>query len=365
MAYTVDDKGNIVPVTGNVPNNVLLKKFTLAEPMGGAKEGEVITMAVTISDVSNTQVIETVLGGYRNAEFAADMVSPLVPCNREKFKWRDYSHLNEFAPTEDRTGRTGHINQIEHLSEMKEDQVEEHALAAWIPWAVENDADNNYPVRTAHAQMIQRKLALNREIRIWDRLTSTTNWTSGHYTTLTTNYLWPAGSTKDPLKDLNEYRRKSWQPVTDIFMSAEAAGYFVADTKVAALIERVQGTANGNATTAIAQGTGEGIQTIRLPGLPPIHVLSANKYVSSTMGYILDDDVVGVNIPQQLAGGETKATHLSFRYRGRSGTGWTVNEYVPWGRGLNGGTMLEAGFSDGDVMVSGTAGFLIKSVVNG
>jgi hypothetical protein len=364
MAYTVDDKGNLVPVTGNVPNNVLLKKFTLAQPMGGAPEGEVVTMAVTVSDVSNTTVLETLLGGYSNAEMAADMVSPLVPVAKEKFMWRDFSHLNEFSPVEDRVGRTGHINQIEHLSEMQTGQVEEHALAAWIPWAVENDADANYPVRSAHAQMIQGKLALNREIRIWDRLTSTANWTAGHYTTLTTNYLWPAGSTKNPLYDLNTYIKASWQPVTDIFMSAEAAGYFVADTKVVALIERVQGQANGNATTAVNPGS-SGIQTIRLPGYPPIHVLSAKKYASSAMGYILDDDVVGVNIPTQLAGGNTKATHLSFRYRGRSGTGYTVNEYVPWGRGLNGGTMLEAGFSDGDIMISGTAGFLIKGVVSG
>jgi hypothetical protein len=363
MAYTVDDKGNIVPVTGNVPNNVLLKKFTLAEDMAGAKEGEVITMAVTVSDVSNTTVLETLLGGYANSEMAADMVSPLVPVQKETFKWRDFSHLNEFAPVEDRVGRTGHISQIEHISEMQEAKVEEHALAAWIPWAAENDADSNYNVRAAHAQMIQSKLALNREIRIWDRLTSTTNWTAGHYTTLTTNYLWPAGSTKDPLKDLNTYIKASWQPVTNIFMSAEAAGYFVADTKVVALLERINAAA-GSPSTVVDIGS-RAIQTIRLPGYPPIHVCSAKKYVSAAMGYILDDDIVGVNLPAQLAGGNTKATHLSFRYRGRSGTGYTVNEYVPWGRGLNGGTMLEAGFSDGDVMVSGTAGFLIKGVVSG
>lgn len=362
MAYTVDEKGNLVPVSGNVPNNVLLKKFTLSEDMGGAREGEVITMAVTVSDVSNTQVIETVLGGYANSEMAADMASPPVLVNKETFKWRDFSHLNEYAPVEDRTGRTGQIQQIEHISEMKEAKTEEHALAAWIPWAAENDADANYNVRQAHAQLIQTKLTLNREIRIWDRLVDTNNWASGHYTTLTTNYLWPAGSTKDPLKDLNTYIKASWQPVTDIFMSAEAAGYFVADTKVVALLERVNASA-GSPQTVVDIGS-RAVQTIRLPGYPPIHVLSAKKYVT-TMSYILDDDVVGLNVPSQLAGGNTKATHLSFRNRGRSGTGWVVNEYVPWGRGLNGGVMLEAGFADGDIMVSNTAGFVIKGVVSG
>jgi hypothetical protein len=362
MAYTIDDKGNIVPVSGNVPNNVLLKKFTLGQGLGGAEEGEVITMAVTPADVSNTTVIETLLGGYSNAEMAADMASPPVLVDKETFKWRDYSHLNEYAPVEDRTGRTGQIQQIEHISEMEEAKTEEHALAAWIPWAAENDADANYPVRQAHAQLLQTKLTLNREIRIWDRLTTLGNWGAAHRTTLTSDYFWPAGTSKDPLKDLNTYIKASWQPVTDIFMSAEAAGYFVADTKVVALLARINASA-GSPQTVVDIGS-RAVQTIVLPGFPLIHVLSAKKYVSS-MGYILDDDVVGLNVPSQLAGGNTKATHLSFRNRGRSGTGWVVNEYVPWGLGLNGGVMLEAGFSDGDIMVSSTAGFLIKGVISG
>jgi hypothetical protein len=372
MVYMIDKDGNLVPVTGNVPSNVIEKSFTLATRLGNAQPGEKIMLAVTPGDTSQVTELETYLGGYRQNDYAADLISPVVPVDKETFKRRDFSHLNVFAPTEDRVGRLGAINEVEHASAVIEDKTEEHALAAFITFASENDAVGTYNVRQAHSKLIRDKLDLNREIRRMDKATTVGTWNASNYTTITTNYRWNTGTTKDPMADIRTRMKASWAHVTGILMNLEVSGYFLSDTKVKAAADFAMGTANAKPGVVIETYV-PGVQVCRLPGLPPVYIVDAKKYVSGAMTSILADDVILFNSPSSLSGGETLASFLSFRYRGRSGTGYTVNEYVPYGRGLNGGTMLEAGYSDCDctpgTSADGTTtsriGGLIKSVLTG
>lgn len=366
MLYTPNEKGHIVPLEGIVPSHVLQREFVLAQDMGNAREGERVLMAVTPADTSQSVELETYLGGYSQFGMGCDLVAPIVPVDTETFKRRDFSLLNVFAPVEDRVGRAGAINQIEHASAVVESKCEEHALAAFIPYAAENDAVRSYNVRAAHSDMIRDKLNLNEEIRVWDKLTTTSNWSASHYATITTNYKWPAGSTKNPLGDLQTRIQASYTPVTDIFMNTEVAGYMLKDSGIMAYANLWLGTAGlKDASAAAAAAASQGIQRFVLPGFPPITVLSGKKYVSSAMSQILTDSVVLANVPgpEMLRGGDTMGTILRFRYRGRSGTGWTVNEYVPYGRGINGGTMIEVGFNEALVMPCNTAGGLIDNVI--
>jgi hypothetical protein len=372
MSFTIDDKGNIVPVTGNVPSNVIEKKFTLAANMGTAKAGETIMLAVTPSDTAQSTELENYIGGYKQSGYAADLLSPIVPVEKETFKRRDFSHLNTFAPVEDRVGRDGKINEIEAASAVVEDKTEEHALAAFVSFGAENDAVSTYNVRAYHARMIKEKLDLNREIRRFDKATTVGTWNASNYATITTNYRWNTGTTKDPLADLHARIKQTWGPIDAILLNDEVSGYFLSDTKVKAAADFVMGTSGAKTSLVVEAGGFAGVQTFRLPGLPPFYVVNAKKYVSAAMSTILADDVILISSPSQLAGGDTLASFLSFRYRGRSGTGYTVNEYVPYGRGLNGGTMLECGYSDCDCTPGTNAdsttcriGGLIKSVLTG
>lgn len=111
MVYMIDEKGNLVPVSGDVPSNVISREFTLAQSMGNAQAGEKVMLAVTPADTSQTVELETYLGGYTQGGFGADVLSPIVQTEKETFKRRDFSHLNTFAPVEDRVGRSGAIRQ--------------------------------------------------------------------------------------------------------------------------------------------------------------------------------------------------------------------------------------------------------------
>ena len=370
MAFTIDSSGNIVPVTGVVPHNVIEKQFTLAQSIGAANAGEKVMLAVSPVDVSQSVELENYLGGYKQSGYAADILSPIVRTDTVQFKRRDHSHTNAFAPVEDRVGRSGAINQIEHASATVEAKCEEHALAAFIPY--ETDREAAYNVRAAHLEMISDKLTLNREIRRIDTATSVSTWNANNYDVITTTGRWNTGTAKNPLRDLRELMLQSWGPVTGILMNLEVSGYFLADTEVRAYADFNLGTGAQKNGIVVDSGI-PGVQTFRLPGLPPFYVVDAKKWVGGAMVSILADDVVLFNAPSVLSGGNTLASFLTFRYAGRNGTGYTVNEYVPYGRGLNGGTMIEAGYSDADVTTGTSAdgattsriGGLLKSVLTG
>jgi hypothetical protein len=371
MSYTLDAQGNIIQVSGLVPHNVIEKKFTLAQDLGNARAGTTIMLAVTPSDTSQSVELENYMGGYKQHGLGQDLLSPLVPVQKETFKRRDFSHMNTFAPEEDRVGRDGKINEIEAASTVIEDKTEEHALAAFVSYAAENDAVATYNVRATHLRMIQEKLSLSREIRRFNTATTTGTWAAANYTAITTNYRWNTGSTKIPLANVRALCKTSWAPIDAILMNIEVSGWFLADAGVVAQAQLVLGV--GPKPGLLVESMTPGVQQFTLPGLPPFYVLDSKKYVSGAMTTVLADDVVGVCSPSVLAGGETLSSFLSFRYRGRSGTGYTVNEYVPFGRGLNGGTMLEAGYADcdctpgADTAGDGTShvGFLVKSVLTG
>ena len=56
-------------------------------------------------------------------------------------------------------------------------------------------------------------------------------------------------------------------------------------------------------------------------------------------------------------------TVRTLRTKGPSGTGWTSREYFVNHRGVDGGTMLVAGYTEDVKFVANNAGFLLRSVL--
>lgn len=343
--------------------------FTLAEdcPMGRA--GQVVTMAVTPADVSvQTQELDTYLGGFAPFGFAADMISKVIPVDKEAAQRRDFSKENAFEAVNVENGRNGAIKEIDHRSALVPYRVQEFALATFIPWMTENDATALYNIRAAAGEMVSWKLALAREIRIFNSLTTLASWNTNNRTTLTTNFKWDNGSTKNPRADLHARLKASAQPVTDIFMNPDVGYWFLSDNEVRAFMKQMLGDAAPSPDVAASADMSDyGVQSFRCPGLPQIHICPA-KVLNITTGvldYVLADDVVLVtNQPGAPRDGHRIATHMTFRHKGRSGTGVTTNEYIPQGRGINGGTMFEMGYAEDSFFASNIAGGLIKDVLS-
>ncbi len=340
--------------------------FTLTAdgPMG--RNGERITLSVTPADTTNqNEEIDTWLGGYQNFGFVADMVSPVVLVDQEKARRRDFSLENTFERIDPKVGRHGGIREIEHMSQTVAYETQEYALAAYVPYGAEEG--QRYDVKKAHAQMIAEKLALDRECRVFELLTTSANWNAAQRTTLGSATLkWDTGATRDPLQDLQSRISASNGKVTGILMNDLVLFHFLNTPSVQTRMRQMYGDNAPDASLASA-AAGQGVTTFTLLGLPPITVCPAKVYNASTglMDNILGDDVVLLVQPGGVPSDGTRmATSMTFRTKGRSGTGWTTNEYVPQsGRGLEKGTMMESGFKEDIFLASNTCGGLIKDVL--
>lgn len=347
------------------------KTFTLVEDavIDGVEyaAGSKVTMAVNPSDVTNqTEVLDTYLGGYTPFGFGADLVSKVVTVKKTKGQRRDFSKENAFERVDTRSGRNGAINEIDHSSALTTYATQDYALATFIPYATETDAEVLYNVRQVAGETIMNKLLLDREYRVLGRATTLANWDTNNRTSITTNFKWDNGSTKNPRRDIQARIKATAQPITGIYMNPDVAFWLLGDTEMRAYMRQMLGdNAPGQGLAAAAQTGQVGVQTFEVPGLPPFTILPGKQLVNGVLDWILQDDVLLVcSQPGVPTDGNRVATLWTFRHNGRSGTGVQTNEYIPQGRGLNSGTMLEAGFSDDDIMGSTIAGGLIKDVLS-
>ncbi len=344
-------------------------EFRLTSTSQYGREGEVIKLSVTPADTSDqNKEIDTWLGGFSNFGYLADMVSPVVLVDQEKARRRDFKLENVFEVVETRAGRHGAINEIEHLSDTTPYETEEHALAAYIPYAAESEAVANYNVKQAHAQTIAEKLALAREVRVFNFLTDTANWNALNRTTLSSAAAkWNGGASSDPLLDLHTRIEASAAPVTAVVMPGTVGFHFLAHNKVQAFMRQHLGDDRPDPNVALAPNSQGMIVQFTLPGYPPIVISAAKKWNKTTgnLDPIMGDDVLLLSQPQGApVDGTRMATSVTFRTKGRSGTGWTTNEYIPQsGRGLEKGTMLESGYKETTFFGSNRCGGLIKDVL--
>lgn len=351
-----------------------LRQFRLSEDLHGdngvllGRAGETITLAVMPSDTSDQlRVIDNYISGYKNFGFMADVVSPVVMVDHETGKRIDRSLASAFTVVDTAVGRQGHLKEIQDAATRVDYKTQEYGLAAYIPWASENDAIQQYNIRTATSTMLADLVLLHREVRVFDFMTTLTNWNANNRTSLTTNFKWDNGSTKDPRADLQARLKASARRVTGIGMNPDVAYYFLSDNNVRAYLKATMG--DDAPVPDIARATDSGnhaMQTINVVGYPPIYICPAMKLVSGVLQYVLADDVVlfsrpPVDVPTTMF---DVATCLTFRTKGKSGTGWVTNEYLPNGRGLNGGRMLETGFGETVFFGSNIAGGLIKDVLS-
>ena len=345
---------------------VIPREFRLSDDLPGiGRAGEVVTLSVTPADTADQlAVIDNYISGYRPFALTAELVSPVVLVNKEKGKRLDRDKQSAFTVVETAVGREGHINEVQDLAARTDYATQEHALAAYIPWAAENDAIEQYDIRRATSQMLADLLLLAKEVRTWNFATTLNNWASTNRTTLGGTAKWDTGSAKNIRLDIQTRMDASSQPITDMFMNPTVAFAFLSDTDVRAYLRQFMGD-NAPSPDLARAASSQGYISFELFGLPRVHVCPAKKLSSGSLVYVLGDDVVLTSKPGngQPVDMFTTTSMLTFRVRGKSGTGWVTNEYLPNGRGLNGGRMLETGFGETTFMVSTTAGGLIKDVL--
>lgn len=335
--------------------------------------GEIVTAALAPADVTNQrEQLDTYLGGFQPFGFAADDVAPVVLVNKEKGDRRDLGEANAFERVNTKVGRHGAINTVDLISGLGTYHTQEYGLASFLPWQSENDRQENFNVRAHIGQMLLWKLALDREFRVKDLVTATSSWHADNVVDLTgqATLKWDTGNAKNPRADLHAALKSMLMPATGVWMNPDVAFHLLSDDEIRDFMRQMLGDNAPSPDVAKGAAAGAmGVVTLRIPGLvadAPIHIVPAKALDVSTgsVEYIWPDDVVITsNPPGQPSDGMRMASALTYRTRGRSGSGVVSNEYIPQGRGINSGSMFEVGYSDHELITGSRAGALMKHVL--
>lgn len=327
-----------------------------------------IRLALSPGDVSSVEEIDTYLpgytpfGGYRGEEIAP--TGALREKDTDSF--RVYSMSNVFRRLHVEVSLQSRIGEVDPETTLDTYKVLPYGLGSFIP--AETEQQSTYDVRRAAARRIKDALMVDKEARTWEVLTTLNNWGTGQRVTLGAGFNWDGGASSNPIIDIQSRLVASSQPVTGIYMGLKVAHAFLRHSLVRDHMRQMLG--DNSPTPAVLAGAGiQGASELIdfvIPGFPPFHV-AAGKVLNDTTGGL--DEFIGRNVvmvsnpPGDPTDFERIQTVRTFRTKGPSGTGYTSREFQVDNRGLNGGRMLVAGFSEQIKMVANSAGGLIVDAI--
>jgi len=347
----------------------------LSNIMGGnalaATEREVQLLASTMLalspvDVTTIEEIDDFLASFQPySVWRADEVAPIKLVDKDTDRYRLMSPNNVFRRVSVETSYQSPVGEVDPASSTDVYLVIPRALGTFLP--ANTEAQAAYNLSREAANRIRIGLDLDREVRVWDLLTTAANWATSQKTTLDGTTKWNGGVASNPILDLQERCRKSAQPVTGIYFGEETRDAFLAHDATRDYMRQMMGD---NPVTP-GDLSGMSIQELtrmldfRLPGFPPFHVVGA-RVLDEDVGEmvpIMPNDVVLVSDLGSAEAGTGIRTLQTFRVRGPSGSGYTSREFFDDDRGLDGGRKLVAGHAEDVQFISNTVGGLIKNAV--
>ncbi len=336
-----------------------------ADAPGIGKEGERVMLALTPSDVHTSEELDTYLAGFSPFEFRADEVSPPNPLIvKENDTFRTFSKNNAFRRADVESSTREDVKTVDPESSTEPYRTVERALGSFIPERTEAQSGTLYDVKEESLQLILWKIALDREIRLWELLEATANWDANNTVTLSGGTRWDQ-ATANPIADLQARMNASNQEVTDIWMPPTVSQAFLRHQTTRDHMRQMLG--DNPVDPNVGEGAGASKRVdYQITGMPVIHVVPGKVLNETTdlVDEIMTDSVVlttgGQGFPR---GGRNITTLQTFRESGPNGTGFTSREFFVDKAGLHGGTMVVAGHSEDIVFTANTVGGLVSDVL--
>jgi hypothetical protein len=336
----------------------------LAEDSSLGRMGQVVTLALTPSDVHAPEEMDTYLAGYRPFAFRADEASKPVLVDKDEDLHRDFAANNAFRRVKVKSSLQKAVPEVDPESSLNKYHVIDRLAGSFIPDVTDKNATALYRPRQVAAERCKTALYLDREMDVWEMVTDPTKWHPNNQVALGPTTKWNGGANSNPISDLKMRIVASAQLITDIWLNQLVALEFLEHPLVRDYARAMVGDRGiADITGRVGDETSD-VVDFRMPGLPPFHVCSS-KVLNETTGeldFCLGNHVVLVTTPPGVPiDGESIATTHTFRRRGISGVGFESREFRLEDRG-NGGTMVVASMADIAVMTGNNCGGLLRNV---
>lgn len=325
-----------------------------------------IKLALVPTDIRVVAELDSYMPGYRRFPFRADEVAPIVLVDASIDEYRVYDLANVFRVVRAETSLQAPVAEVDPETSLATYRCRPYALGAFIP-AMTRAQKKTFDPEVIAARRIADALGLSREMRVMALATNLNTWGTNQKTTLTSDFKWNGGALSDPLSDIQARIEASTQPITDIYLGVRAVHALLKHPKMMDYIANALGGGPRPQAMIDAMGVAptSGNLDFTIPGLPPFHVVSSRVLNDSTGAL---DEIIGahcfmVSNPPGQAQFEDIRTFQTFRVSGPSGTGFVSRMFDNPTRGRDGGDMLVSGYDDAEQVVTGSAGGLIRSVV--
>lgn len=334
------------------------KTVQLAETSALGREGEVVQLALTPSDVHYAAEMESFLAGYKPFAMRADEVSPPILVDKDEDYYRIFDSDDAFLEVACEGGLEADIPQTQVTSATSKYSVVNRFIGSFISDVTEQNASALYRCRQRSLKRCATIVSLRRERVLATLLTTSGNWTAANVDTLVAAERWNGGGSSDPIQNIQDLMAVSAQQVTDIWMPEKVSYAFLRHASVRDHMRQLLGD---NPATI-----GTDMLDYQIPGLPPIHVLPA-KYRATAGGTITPvwgtSCILTCTPPGTPTDGEEVATSYTFRRRGNAGVGYETREFRVENRGPKGGTMVVVEVADVPKMTGSNCGGLIENAI--
>lgn len=327
--------------------------------------GDRVTLELRPNDVREAQEIETYVAGYRPGPYRADEVSPVILRPNDTDKYRTFSSDDAFLPVNVKAGSSSRIAEIDPDSSLDTYLVVPRVVGSFVP-AVTMGQTSTFDAMMVAGRRARRAIDMDRELDVFRMLFgTTTNWDASVRTVLGAGFQWNGGASSNPIKDLQDAKEKSAQPVTGFWMNEKVANNFLRHAEVKDHMRQFFGDAGVQQIANSVMMASVEASDFAIPGLGTIHVTAAKyKNDAGNLVYIAPDYVWLVGQPPGIpTSGEEIATSYTFRREGPSGTGVSVREVEIGERGELGGTLIVVSMADIAKMTGPNVGGIITGVI--
>lgn len=322
------------------------------------KGGRLVAMDLGVNDVHTNATLPNYIGGYKIAEGAADLASPVILVPKASdvyYTWNKETDFQRKIPSQSANG--GSVSEVNPGLSSSTYTTASRALAAFIPTEIQANADTPIRVFPKAVQMCTDGLRLEREIRVVNKFQTSANFLTSLVTTIAAGSQWDGGSASDPVANLHAALEASFMPVTEIVMSEQVFHAFIRNPAVQKFFTFKDGL----------PGIPSPEQVANTLGLPPIVVVLMKYMTGGSATYVWGDDVTLIRRPKESPPTSQMDVGTSYTMRWIGGeapdgtltAGFLVRTYFDPKRGARGGTQVVVVHNDDEQITSNAVGGLL------
>lgn len=144
------------------------------------------------------QELTAIALAYRNERYIADEVMPRTPVGSREFKWQNFTRDEMFTVPETQVGRKGEPNEVQFSGTESASFVYDYGLDDVVPNDDIASAPPGYDPIGRATEGIAELIALGREVRVANMVTTLGNYPTDRRTTLSGTSQWSDYANSDP-----------------------------------------------------------------------------------------------------------------------------------------------------------------------